>query len=86
MIIKTRYRDVPSTQIFHDKQHEIEPDQDELWDKSMRGMPIEIESGLDKTVGDPLINVCNGPFYKVVRGPLDPRLCRICPHLAEIGD
>lgn len=84
MLIRTKYRDVPSREIQHHRISHAESEEDMLWESRMRGREVTIETGAVEAC-PPLTDWCDGPFFKVIESPV-PEAEVVCHHLAEIGD
>jgi hypothetical protein len=80
MIIQTRYRDIPASEV------ECGLNFPEIW-AECRGRAVEIYVPAVPPSNIGRRGVCNGPFFRVV-GKINPDGCLriLCVHMAEIGD
>lgn len=82
MIIETRYRDIPYSEVL-----KCIPNSDgsaEDWDRTCRGKPVRIQVPAFGAPSPLSHFVCSGPLYYV--HPVTSALAGVCPHIAEIGD
>ena len=78
MIIQTRYRDIPNSEVQKLHPANLGFAGDIIsWEGERRGQPVDILTPATSDTG-----YCGGPFYQVAGHPLR----WVCPHIAEIGD